>query len=169
MKNILIVIDMQNDFVKNKPFANDRATWIVPNIIKMIESKTYDDIYFTRDCHYAWQKSIEMEDYPPHCITNTEGWEFIDELKPYVDVAHIINKFAYGCNKWGSVLFDPVIESITLVGVCTDICVISNALMLRSVFPDIPIKVAENACGGTSPMNHQKALEIMAMNSIEII
>ena len=159
MKNVLIVIDMQNDFVKNEPFGNEAARAIIPEIQKMIESKFYDDIFFTRDCHYTWQKSIEMKDYPPHCLTNTEGWEIIDELKPYVDVAHTINKFSYGCNKWGSVLYDPIIENITLVGVCTDICVISNALMLRSIFPDVPIRVAEKACAGTSTRNHEMALE----------
>ena len=169
MKNVLIVIDMQNDFVKNEPFGNETAREIIPEIQKMIESKFYDDIFFTRDCHYTWQKSIEMKDYPPHCLTNTEGWEIIDELKPYVDVAHTINKFSYGCNKWGSVLYDPIIENITLVGVCTDICVISNALMLRSIFPDVPIRVAEKACAGTSTRNHEMALEIMKNNSIEII
>ena len=169
MKNVLIVIDMQNDFVKNEPFGNEAAQAIIPEIQKMIESKFYDDVFFTRDCHYTWQKSIEMKDYPPHCLTNTEGWEIIDELKPYTDVARTINKFSYGCNKWGSVLYDPIIESITLVGVCTDICVISNALMLRSIFPDIPVRVAEKACAGTSTRNHEMALEIMKNNSIEII
>lgn len=169
MKNVLIVIDMQNDFVKNEPFGNKTAQAIIPEIQKMIESKFYDDVFFTRDCHYAWQKSIEMKDYPSHCLTNTEGWEIIDELKPYADVTHIINKFSYGCNKWGSVLYNPIIENITLVGVCTDICVISNALMLRSIFPDVPIRVAEKACAGTSIRNHEMALEIMKNNSIEII
>ena len=69
----------------------------------------------------------------------------------------------------GSVLYDPIIENITLVGVCTDICVISNALMLRSIFPDVPIRVAEKACAGTSTRNHEMALKIMKNNSIEII
>ena len=117
MKNILIVIDMQNDFIKNEPFGNETARAIIPEIQKMIESKDYDDVFFTRDCHYTWQKSIEMKDYPPHCLTNTEGWEIIDELKPYADIAHTINKFSYGCNKWDSVLYHFMIENITLVGV----------------------------------------------------
>lgn len=169
MVNVLIVVDMQNDFVKNEPFTCDRAKKIIPNIAKIIESGIYDEIYFTKDTHYTWQNSIEMKEVPSHCIADTEGWEIIDELKPYVDIDHIVKKYSYGCNKWCSVLYHQAIESITLVGVCTDICVITNALMLRAEYPDVPIRVAENACAGTSMRNHEMALEIMKNNSIEII
>jgi nicotinamidase-related amidase len=61
---------MQNDFVKNEPFTCDRAKWIIPNIVKMIESGTYDEIYFTQDTHYTWQSSIEMKEVPPHCMAS---------------------------------------------------------------------------------------------------
>ena len=169
MTNVLIVVDMQNDFVKNEPFTCDRAKWIIPNIVKMIESGIYEEIYFTQDTHYTWQKSIEMKEVPSHCMADTEGWKIIDELKPYTDKARVIKKYTYGYPVWGSTLYHQTIESITLVGVCTDICVISNALMLRAEYPDVPIRVAENACAGTSMKNHEMALEIMKNNSIEII
>ena len=175
--NYLIIIDMQNDFVKNPPFATAEARSIIPHIQSLIENCGMTSIIFTRDTHTINQISIETSQLPQHCIKETPGWCIIDELAKYSFHYPIVDKKSYGTFAWENndtawnrtsiIEEDP--GSFTLVGVCTDICVISNALILRAMYPKTPITVDAAGCAGTTPENHKKALDIMKNNSIEII
>lgn len=175
----LIVIDMQNDFVTG-PLGTPEARAIVPNIKKKIEFykklnyKQKTQIIFTQDSHsinYGNDEFlIEEKKVPKHCITGTPGWCIIDELFPYsIDT---IQKETFGVvAKWVSLRMEDNDEdsSIQIVGVCTDICVISNALILRAMYPNIPIYVDAGCCAGTTPEKHKAALEMMKSCCIEVI
>lgn len=174
----LIVIDMQNDFVTG-PLGTPEARDIVPNIKNKIEFykklgyKQKTNIIFTQDSHsinYGNEDFlIEEKKVPKHCITGTPGWCIIDELFPYSIGA--IQKETFGTTKWVPYRLDDNNEesSIQIVGVCTDICVISNALILRAMYPNIPIIVDASCCAGTTPEKHKAALEVMKSCCIEVI
>lgn len=174
----LIVIDMQNDFVTG-PLGTPEARAIVPNIKNKIESykklsrKQKTNIIFTQDSHSINYGNdnflIEEQKVPKHCITGTPGWCIIDELFPYSIGA--IQKETFGITKWISYRMEDNDEysSIQIVGVCTDICVISNALVLRAMYPNIPIIVDASCCAGTTPEKHKAALEVMKSCCIEVI
>lgn len=174
----LIVIDMQNDFVTG-PLGTLEARAIVPNIKNKIEFykklgyKQKTNIIFTQDSHsinYGNEDFlIEEKKVPKHCITGTPGWCIIDELFPYSISA--IQKETFGATKWVPYRLDDNNEesSIQIVGVCTDICVISNALILRAMYPNIPIIVDASCCAGTTPEKHKAALEVMKSCCIEVI
>lgn len=115
-----------------------------------------------------------MNKVPPHCIKNTPGWCIIDELFPFT--GKTIEKETFGYLDWETFFIDPDISykrlppsSIEIVGVCTDICVISNALILRAMYPNIPIIVDASCCAGTTPEKHKAALEVMKSCCIDVI
>ena len=168
----LIVIDMQNDFVTGS-LGTPEARDIVPKIrakIKKEYNKSTNEIIFTQDNHHLWDwnnsKKIEMNKVPPHCTKGTPGWCIVDTLFPYTD--KVITKDNFGCFNWNFI--NPnLLTSIEIVGVCTDICVISNALILRALFPETPIIVDASCCAGTTPEKHKAALEVMKSCCIEVI
>lgn len=175
----LIVIDMQNDFITGN-FGTPEARTIVSKIetkIKKEYNLVTDKIVFTQDSHYLqdWNddnpaEKIEMSKVPRHCIKDTPGWCIVDALFPFTDNVIIKNNFGY--LYWENLLlsregFSPT--SIEIVGVCTDICVISNALALRAIFPKTPIIVDASCCAGTTPEKHKAALEVMKSCCIEVI
>ena len=168
----LIVIDMQNDFVTG-PLGTPEARNIIPKIKDKINKKynqSTDKIIFTQDSHRLqdWKddEKIEMSKVPPHCIKGTPGWCIVDALFPFAD--NITTKDNFGCFSWNFI--NPnLLTSIEIVGVCTDICVISNALILRAIFPETPITVDASCCAGTTPEKHKAALEIMKSCCIEVI
>ena len=176
----LIVIDMQNDFVTG-PLGTPEARNIIPKIKDKINKKynqSTDKIIFTQDSHRLqdWKddKKIEMSKVPPHCTKGTPGWCIVDTLFPFAD--NVITKDNFGYLNWEnyfmheSNLYKRIQPSvIEIVGVCTDICVISNALILRAMYPNIPIFVDASCCAGTTPEKHKAALEIMKSCCIEII
>lgn len=173
MKDILVVVDMQNDFVDGS-LGTKEAREIVENMLDLV--KNFDgDIYFTRDSHKVdYLTSQEGKNLPvEHCIKGTEGWEIIDALKPYANEDKIIDKPTFGSKDLGERLKEindkDGISSITLAGLCTDICVISNAMVLKAFMPEVPIKVVEAACAGVSPESHQRAIEAMKVCQVEII
>lgn len=162
----LIVIDMQNDFIDGA-LGTKEAQAIVPNVKKKIEEykSRGDEIIFTRDTHPAtYLDTNEGKHLPvPHCILGTNGWHIADEIE--VPTANIIDKPAFGYSGWGEYYF----EEIELVGLCTDICVISNALILKAAFPEIDITVDASCCAGVTPESHQAALTTMKMCQINVI
>lgn len=178
----LIVIDMQNDFVTG-PLGTPEARAIVPNIknkidfYKKMEAQEIQDvnIIFTQDTHSRKYGNenwlVEESNVPSHCIKNTPGWCIIDELFPFADKT--IEKETFGITNWYPYKMEigkkDMIDTISIVGVCTDICVISNALTLRALFPNIPIIVDASCCAGTTPENHKAALEVMKSCCIEVI
>ena len=168
----LIVVDMQNDFVMGN-LGTPEARNIVPKIKAKIKEKynqSVDKIVFTQDDHHLWDwndsQKIEMKNVPPHCIKGTPGWCIVDELFPFAD--NVITKDNFGCLNWSCI--DPnLFPSIEIVGVCTDICVISNALTLRAIFPKTQIIVDASCCAGTTPEKHKAALEVMKSCCIDVI
>ena len=163
----LIVVDMQFDFTYG-PLGTKEARDIIPRVRKKIEEyhKCGDRIIFTRDTHeFNYLETHEGNNLPiPHCIKRTNGWEIVDGI--YIPGCLYVNKCTFGWPHWDSMLTDPEIE---IVGLCTDICVISNALILRSLYPESDITVDASCCAGTTPWNHRSALSVMKSCQINII
>lgn len=162
-KNILIVVDMQNDFVTGS-LANPAAEAIIPNIKKKIDKylTNGDTVIFTRDTHRAnYLETQEGKNLPiPHCIHGTPGWCVVDELD-HPECRHV-DKPTFGFNLWEHFVGSEYnVESIELCGTCTDICVVSNALILKALYPNIPISVDADCCAGLTPESHEAALQVM--------
>ena len=168
-KKILIVVDMQNDFVTGS-LANPAAQAIVEPIAKLILDYDGDEVLATRDTHYEdYLETPEGKALPvPHCVYMTEGWRFaypIDYSLGFV-AGRILMKKTFGTVEgWKLDKFD-VIE---MCGTCTDICVISNALILKTLYPKATVRVLSHLCAGTTPERHQAALDVMRSCQIEVV
>lgn len=169
MKRTLIVIDMQNDFIDCALGTNEAQT-IVPNVKKKIEEYQArgDEIVFTRDTHYDDYLTTNEGKYLPvkHCIYNTEGWEIHKDID--FSGCLVLDKGTFGYAYWDEWL-DRDIEEIEVVGLCTDICVVSNVLILKAIFPEINITVDASCCAGVTPESHKAALTTMKMCQINVI
>lgn len=167
MKRSLIVIDMQNDFITGS-LGTKEAQAILPNVKKKIEEYNArgDEIIFTRDTHQADYLSTNEGKHLPvkHCIVNTQGWQIADGLE--INDCQYINKSTFGWTNWR--VYD-YFEEIEIIGICSDICVISNALILKATFPEANITVDANCCAGTTPDNHKAALAVMKACQINVI
>jgi nicotinamidase-related amidase len=167
MKRSLIVIDMQNDFITGS-LGTKEAQAILPNVKKKIEEYNArgDEIIFTRDTHQANYLSTNEGKHLPvkHCIVNTQGWQIADGLE--INDCQYINKSTFGWTNWR--VYD-YFEEIEIIGICSDICVISNALILKATFPEANITVDANCCAGTTPDNHKAALAVMKACQINVI
>lgn len=172
MKKTLIVVDMQNDFIDGA-LGTKEAQAIVPNVKKKIEEYKArgDEIIFTKDTHYydSYLYTNEGQHLPVgHCIKDTEGWNISKELD--TKCCNIIDKNTFGYNAWDlHITQEDVDDEIELVGLCTDICVISNALILKATFPEMKITVDASCCAGVTPKSHQAALITMKMCQIDVI
>lgn len=173
MAKILIVVDMQNDFIDGS-LGTKEAVATVDNVVKEIK-KDYDFIYVTRDTHGEHYLETNEGKHLPvvHCIKDSEGWmlkkEIEDALKEKGNY-QIIDKPTFGSEELVEILKKREdVESITLVGLCTDICVVSNALLVKAAFYEKEIRVKENCCAGVTPESHEAALTTMKMCQIEII
>ena len=165
--NILIVVDMQNDFISGS-LGTAEAQAIVGNVAEKI--KCFDGkVIFTRDTHEEnYMDTHEGKKLPvSHCIIGTEGWQIHPALTPYV--REVIDKPTFGSVTLAHLIsaMDNV-ESITLIGICTDICVISNAMLLKAFMPEVSITVDASCCAGVTPETHQAALTTMKMCQINI-
>lgn len=162
----LIVVDCQNDFISGA-LGTKEAQAIVPNVKKKIEEYEArgDEIIFTRDTHQNdYLNTNEGEHLPiEHCIEGTYGWRVADGLE--VENCGYIDKPTFGWTHWNNHNF----EEVELVGLCTDICVISNALILKAQFPEIDITVDASCCAGVTPEKHKAALEVMRSCQINVI
>jgi nicotinamidase-related amidase len=177
---VLVVIDMQKDFVDGA-LGSPEAQAIVPNVAARVkEYAEMEDglIVYTRDTHFAdYADTREGRYLPvPHCIFETEGWEIVPEvLNDHAAIA-IFNKETFGysaiAEEIGYIVngeLDQEIDSIEVCGLCTDICVISNALILKANFAGIPITVDSACCAGVTPAKHEAALEVMRSCQIEVV
>lgn len=162
----LIVIDMQNDFITGS-LGSSEAVAIYGNVKRKIEEykEKGQEIIFTRDTHTEnYLSTAEGKSLPvKHCIKGTDGWQIVGGLM--VQGAKIIDKPSFGFVGWGQYSF----EEIEIVGLCTDICVVSNALILKALFPEIKISVDSSCCAGVTPKTHNAALETMKMCQIEVL
>jgi len=165
----LIVVDMQNDFITGS-LGSSLAEKIVPDVVEKV--KTFDGkVIFTRDTHFAdYMQTQEGNKLPvKHCIKDTDGWQICDELKPYVK--DVVDKITFGSVDLPSILKDygEEIDEIELCGLCTDICVISNAMILKASFPETKITVDPKCCAGVSIESHNTALAAMKAVQIEVL
>lgn len=166
---ILVVVDMQNDFIDGA-LGTPEAVSIVPYVKEVIES--FDGkVLFTRDTHFAdYMDTQEGKNLPvPHCIKDTDGWQIRKELDA-LRKTPAIDKITFGSKDLVEILKEePSVESITFVGLCTDICVISNVMLTKAFFPEIPLIVDAKACAGVTPESHQNALAAMKMCQVRIV
>ena len=165
----LIVVDMQVDFITGS-LGSELAAAIVPNVLEKI--KSFDGkVIFTRDTHFEnYMDTQEGKNLPiPHCIKDSDGWQICDELNPYADM--VIDKLTFGSMELPQIIkdFGEPIERIELCGLCTDICVISNAMVIKTAFPEVPIAVDSACSAGVSVESHNIALDAMRAVQIEII
>ena len=165
----LIVVDMQVDFISGS-LGSELAVAIVPNVLEKV--KEFDGkVIFTRDTHFDdYMNTQEGKKLPvPHCIKDSEGWQICDELKPYVDI--VVDKLTFGSIELPKLLegFGEPIERIELCGLCTDICVISNAMVLKAAFPEVPIRVDSACSAGVTVESHNTALNAMRAVQIEVV
>lgn len=167
MKKVLLVIDMQNDFIDGT-LGTAEAVAIVDNVKKKIES--FDgEVWYTRDTHpAAYLETREGKNLPvPHCIKGTKGWQISDRLANLA-CHRIIDKPTFGSTELQALLVKEGVNDLTLVGLCTDICVISNAMLAKATLPEADIKVDAACCAGVTPESHLRALSAMQMCQIAV-
>lgn len=170
--DVLVIIDMQNDFITGS-LGSELALGIVDNVVKKA-SEFKGNILFTRDTHHDnYLETLEGKNLPvKHCIKDTYGWQICPELKELSDNSIVIDKPAFGSidlpAKIREVCPNNEDLTITLVGLCTDICVISNAMVLKANFPETKIVVIENCCAGVTVESHSNAINAMKMCQVEI-
>ncbi len=173
-KNVLAVIDMQNDFIDGA-LGTKEAQAIVGNVADCIKNAmdNGDEVVYTRDTHFEnYMDTQEGKNLPvPHCIKGTAGWEIRDELKELQNAdTKVFDKLTFGSVELAAYLKTvDGLESVTLIGLCTDICVISNAMVIKANLPEVVIKVVENCCAGVTPQSHKNALEAMKMCQVKVI
>ncbi|MBU5313348.1 cysteine hydrolase [Tissierella carlieri] len=174
MNKVLIVVDMQNDFIDGA-LGTKEAVNIVPNVIQKIK-KFKGKVIYTKDTHNKDYLSTQEGKKLPveHCIEGTPGWELHKNIQELIEDAqtNIYNKDTFGSKKLVQELIEidkkDKIEGIELIGLCTDICVISNALLIKAFLPEVKISVDAKCCAGVTPESHQNALNAMKMCQIEI-
>jgi len=166
----LIVVDMQNDFIDGS-LGTDEAKGIVENVKKYIEAFE-GEIIFTRDTHEGnYLKTQEGKNLPVvHCVKNTYGWQIADGIMPFSNGRKIFDKPTFGCVEMAEYLKDlGNSEEIVIVGLCTDICVISNAFLLKAYMPEVKISVVSSCCAGVTPESHKRALDAMKICQINVM
>ncbi len=174
MRNILVVIDMQNDFIDGA-LGTKEAVAIVPAVIAKMKAYPKEDIFATRDTHPTnYLETQEGKYLPvPHCIQGTEGWEIRPEIAEMLLPDHIFDKPTFGSTALAECMKE-IYEAekgevtFTFVGLCTDICVVSNALLLKAYLPEARIAVDPSCCAGVTPEKHAAALTTMQSCQIQM-
>lgn len=172
MRKVLIVVDMQNDFVSGA-LGTAEAQAIVPSVLQ--KAGTFSgEILFTRDTHDTdYLKTQEGRNLPvQHCIKDSEGWQIIPELRERTEKSRVFDKPTFGSVELMEYLraenAKVKIDEMILVGLCTDICVISNAMLLKAGLPEIKITVDASCCAGVTPERHANALDAMRACQIDV-
>ena len=166
MKKTLIVVDMQNDFI-DMALGTPEAVAILPAVKARIDAYAAagHEILYTRDTHEEnYLDTPEGKKLPvKHCIRGTRGWQIAEGL--YREGCRIIDKPNFGWPHWQ----EEALEDVELIGLCTDICVVSNALIIKATFPEASVKVNSACCAGVTPASHTAALMTMKMCQIDIL
>ena len=173
--NYLIVVDMQKDFVDGA-LGTPEACGIVPAVRERIEKAVAygEQIIFTRDTHEDnYLTTQEGRNLPViHCVKGTDGWQIVPELEEYAENAKVFDKPTFGSTALGEYLASEnereAIGQITLIGLCTDICVISNAMLIKAFLPETAIIVEKECCAGVTSESHLRALETMEVCQIAV-
>lgn len=170
----LIVVDMQKDFIDGA-LGTKEAIAIVPNVVNSIEEFN-GLVYATMDTHGEDYLETQEGHYlpVPHCIKDSQGWQLNSEIAKALDVKGcniIFEKNAFGSPKLAAHLAQEAagLEEITLIGLCTDICVISNAMLIKANLPEVKITIDASCCAGVTPESHHMALQAMKSCQINII
>ena len=165
----LIVVDMQKDFIDG-PLGTAEAQAIVPYVREQVAS--FDGtVLFTRDTHFAnYMDTQEGKNLPiPHCMQGTEGWQIHPDLEA-LRTTEAIDKITFGAKELPQILSrEENLESVTFLGICTDICVISNVMLVKAFFPEVPVTVDARGCAGVTPQSHITALEAMKAVQVRIL
>lgn len=172
MRKILIVIDMQNDFIDGA-LGTKEAEAIVENVKSKIRSYDPHNVIATRDTHEInYLETQEGKYLPvPHCIRGTDGWQVRPDIAELLTDARVYDKPTFGSIDLAKdlrQLADREEIEIELVGLCTDICVVSNALLLKATMPEVKISVDPACCAGVTPESHEAALKTMQMCQIQL-
>ena len=176
MSKLLVVVDMQNDFIDG-PLGTKEAQAIVDPLVDFVKEFSKDNaIVFTQDTHFKnrndlvnYEDSQEGKNLPiEHCIIGTEGWQLIDQLKG-LNYTAVFEKNTFGSIDLGRMCLRHGYQEIHFVGVCTDICVISNTLLVKAFDPEAKIIVHKDLCAGVTPESHEIALKAMQACQIEIV
>jgi nicotinamidase-related amidase len=175
MRKLLIVVDMQKDFIDGS-LGTAEAQAIVEPLIQLVKEYDPKDIIATRDTHPEnYMETQEGRNLPvPHCIRGTDGWQIRPEIAALLFPDHVIDKPTFGSTQLAKLM--EILErreedgiEIELVGLCTDICVVSNALLLKASMPETPISCDASCCAGVTPAKHEAALETMRSCQIKIL
>lgn len=173
MRKVLAVIDMQNDFIDGA-LGTPEAQAIVPRVVEKM--KEYDpwNIFLTRDTHYEnYLETQEGRNLPVvHCVKDTPDWQLHSAVAEAAGKAVIVDKPTFGSNRLAAILMTERAQmalEIEIVGLCTDICVVSNALLFKAAMPEAPITVDARCCAGVTPEKHRAALETMKSCQINVI
>lgn len=175
---VLVVVDMQNDFIDGA-LGTKEAEAIVPKVAEKIRG-FQGEIIYTRDTHEKTYLETQEGRLLPvlHCIRGTKGWEITEKIGS-TEGATVLNKPTFGSTELGYLLREKMLdlevegkeslESVTLIGLCTDICVISNAMLIKAFLPEVPVIVDAACCAGVTVKSHETALEAMKMCQIEVV
>lgn len=170
MMKYLIVVDMQNDFIDCN-LANDMAKIIVTDVARF--ARNFDgEVIFTKDTHTEDYLNTQEGRYLPveHCIRGTWGWQFCPDIYLLTKNKRVVEKNTFGSLDLPYELADVTKDDeIHLCGICTDICVISNAMILKAFFPETKMFVHASLCAGVTEQSHKNALEAMRAVQIEIV
>lgn len=172
MKKMLIVVDMQNDFVTGC-LGTKEAVEITPSIAQYVQD--FDgEVIFTRDTHHEdYMETQEGKKLPVmHCVEGTEGWQIVPQLRCLAEEGsgcQVFDKPTFGSTQLAQMIAEKAPLEVQLVGVCTGICVLSNAVMIKAFAPEIPIRVIANLCACVTPESHETALKAMETCQIEVI
>lgn len=170
MRKVIVVIDMQNDFIDGA-LGTKEAQVMLPHLVAKLEREKDALLIFTQDTHSKnYMETQEGRNLPvPHCIKPEKGWEIAPSLQPFVKkAAAVIEKPAFGSLELPKAVAKLQPDEVELVGLCTDICVISNAMILKTAFPELPVAVDASCCAGVTPTSHDNALQAMKMCQVDI-
>ena len=172
MKKILVVVDMQNDFIDGT-LGTAEAQGIIDKVIAKISTYPEDCIYATRDTHDEDYLQTAEGKYLPvkHCVRNTDGWQIRKEIAAVIPKAVIIDKPNFGSMELADLLYKESQKEeieVELIGLCTDICVVTNALILKTRLPETKISVDASCCAGVTPESHDAALLTMKMCHVKL-
>lgn len=177
ISKLLVIIDMQNDFITGS-LANEEGQKIVPKMANFIRNFN-DSVVFTKDTHLSesmYDESQEGKNLPIyHCLRGTEGNELVPEIQEVVKEklnigrGMIMTKYAFGTVELGFFIKSWKPQEVILCGVCTDICVVTNAMVIKTICPETPITVLTDLCAGTTIEKHNAAIETMKSCQIKCI
>jgi nicotinamidase-related amidase len=172
MKKIIVVVDMQNDFIDGS-LGTAEAQEMLPRLKEKLKQATDSgsaELIFTMDTHGEnYLQTQEGKNLPvEHCLKGSHGWEITPELQEFVKQSKaVVEKPTFGSLELPKLLGDA--EEVELVGLCTDICVISNAMVIKAAYPEVQVSVDASCCAGVTPESHKNALAAMKMCQIKVL